>query len=98
MAAQTTESVEERATRERDSKLRKAYTMASQDLRTKYHDEFLDLQAERCKELGVEWAPRLTAEAKAEREFNALLREFPHLADRFKPDPVPEPGPDPDEA
>jgi hypothetical protein len=63
--------------------LRKSYDMATQDLREAHHDEFVKLRKQRATELGVVWEPRLTAEQRAEQEFDRLLTEFPHLADRL---------------
>lgn len=67
---------------ERDKRLQKAYTAATQELRTKYRDEFNDLYSKHAAEHGVEWSPRLTAEQRAEQEFDRLLEQFPHLRNR----------------
>jgi hypothetical protein len=67
----------------RKAALRKAYGTATQDLRENHRDEFNDLYAERAKELGVEWSPRQTPEQRAEQAFDALLADYPHLAERI---------------
>jgi len=67
-----------------DNLLRKTYDVATQRLREQYPEEFRKLRQEAAEELGVEWTPRLTAEQRAERDFDSLLEEFPHLADRVK--------------
>lgn len=67
---------------ERGTALRKAYGTANTRLREAHREEFDNLYAEAAAELGVEYTPRLTAEQKAEQEFSALLREYPHLASK----------------
>lgn len=67
---------------ERKNKLRTAYGQATQELRDNHRDEFNELYAAAAKEAGVEWSPRLTPEQRAERQYDALLAEYPHLADR----------------
>jgi len=69
---------------DRKALLRKAYGTASQRLRENHREEFNDLRSTAAKELGVEWAPRLTAEEKAEAEFDALLDAHPHLRERLQ--------------
>jgi hypothetical protein len=68
---------------ERDRRLQKAYTAATQELREAHRDEFNDLYSKHAADQGVEWKPRLTPEQKAEQEFERLLQDFPHLMDRF---------------
>ncbi len=68
---------------ERDKRLGKAYTTATQELRKAHRDEFNDLYQKYAAEAGVEWSPRLTPEQKAEQEFDRLVTEYPHLAERF---------------
>jgi hypothetical protein len=69
---------------EQDNKaaLRKAYGMASQQLRENHRDEFNDLYGKAAAELGVEWSPRKTPEQRAQEQFDALLAEYPSLAER----------------
>jgi hypothetical protein len=73
------------ATEDTESKdlLRKTYDMATQRLREEYAEEFIDLRKAAAKELGVEWEPRLTPEQRAAQEFDSLIRQYPHLADRI---------------
>jgi 23S rRNA A2030 N6-methylase RlmJ len=67
---------------ERKSKLRQAYSQATQELREENRDRFNELYAEKAAELDVEWSPRRTAEQKAEDVFDSLLAEYPHLRER----------------
>lgn len=60
--------------------LRQTYEIATQALRERHREEFIELRKEAAKELGVEWNPRLTAAEKAEQEFDRLLRDYPELA------------------
>lgn len=93
MAREATALTEEqKATRQ--ARLNKAYGSASQELRDRHRDEFNTLYSEHARELGEEWHPRLTPEQRASEEFDALLAEFPHLADRLStgdPTEAPEP-------
>jgi hypothetical protein len=61
------------------AKTRKAYSAATRRLREAHKDEFNGFMREEAKRLGVDWAPRLTPEQKAEQEFDRLLEEHPHL-------------------
>lgn len=70
---------------ERKELLRQAYGAATQKLRDAHRDEFNRLYQESAAELGVEWAPRPTAEQRAEAEFDALLEQYPHLKERTQP-------------
>ena len=63
--------------------LRKAYSVASQQLREAHRAEFNDLHAAAAKELNVDWEPRLSPEERAAMQIDALLSEFPELKDRF---------------
>ena len=72
----------EMTSEERDKRLQKAYTAATQRLRDAHRDEFNTLYETAATEQGVEWKPRQTAEQKAESEFDRLLAEYPHLKDR----------------
>lgn len=65
--------------------LRQTYDMATQRLREAHREEFIGYRQDAATELGVEWQPRLTAEQRAERDFDALLAEFPHLKERLAP-------------
>ena len=67
---------------ERDKRLQKAYTAATQALRESHRDEFNTLYSEHAEKHGVEWQPRLTAEQKAEQEFDSLVKAYPHLLER----------------
>lgn len=69
---------------ERKEALRKTYDVATQRLRERFPEEFIDLRKEAAKELGVEWEPRMTAEQRAEQEFNRLVTEYPHLAEQLR--------------
>jgi len=75
----------EMTTEERDRRLQKAYTRATQTLREQHRDDFNELYSKFAAEQGVEWQPRLTPEQKAEQELDALLDAFPHLMTRFQP-------------
>jgi hypothetical protein len=81
----TSETAPEMTAEERDKRLQKAYTAATQALREIHRDEFNDLYSVHAEKHGVEWKPRLSAEQKAEQEFDRLLRDFPHLVDRIAP-------------
>lgn len=70
--------------------LRQTYDIATQRLREARHEEFVKYRLEAAQELGVEWSPRLTPEQKAEREFDMLLEQFPHLADKLVAERVPD--------
>lgn len=69
---------------ERKALLRQAYGTASQRLREENRDRFNELRIEAAKDLGVEWAPRPTADEKAEQEFDALIEAHPHLRERLQ--------------
>jgi hypothetical protein len=77
----------------RDKLLTKAYGKATASLRDAHRDEFNRLYAQSAQALGVKWEPRLTDEQKAERDLDALLERFPHLRQKFDPDPEPDPEP-----
>lgn len=62
--------------------LRQAYGQATQDLREAHREDFNKFYAARAEALGVSWAPRPSAEEKAEATFDQLLVEYPHLRDR----------------
>lgn len=76
------EQPEEMTSQDRDKRLQKAYTSATQQLRDNHRDEFNDLYSKYAEEQGVEWKPRLTPEQKAEAEYDRLLEQYPHLRDR----------------
>lgn len=63
--------------------LRKSYDMATQRLRKANEEDFIKFRREAAEELGIEWEPRLSQEQRAEQEFDALLEQYPHLADRI---------------
>lgn len=78
----TDEQAGEMTAQERDKRLQKAYTSATQQLRDNHRDEFNDLYQKYAEEQGVEWKPRLTPEQKAEAEYDRLLEQYPHLRER----------------
>jgi len=80
----------EMTSEERDKRLQKAYTAATQALREAHRDEFHTLYSKHAEEQGVEWSPRLTAEQKAKQEFDRLVRDYPSLLDQAA---VPDQGP-----
>jgi hypothetical protein len=73
---------ESQATIERKDLLRQAYSKATARLRDEHRTEFNQFYAEAAKDLGVEWSPRLSDEEKAERAFEQLLTDYPHLRER----------------
>lgn len=75
----------EMTSEERDRRLQKAYTAATQELRDGHRDEFNALYSKHAEAHGVDWSPRLTAEQKAEQEFDRLVRDYPHLLERTPP-------------
>lgn len=83
----TTEGTES-ADEKRSSLLRKAYGAATTRLREQYRTEFDALYSQEAEALGVEYTPRLTAEQKAEQQMQALLAEFPHLAEKVAQQPA----------
>lgn len=80
--ASAEEAAAEMTSEERDRRLGKAYTAATQALRAAHRDEFNALYSQHAEEQGVEWKPRLSAEQKAEQEFDALVSAYPHLLER----------------
>lgn len=64
--------------------LNKAYGAATAKLRDAHRDEFNRLYQAEAAELGVEWKPKLTPEQKAKNDLDAILAEYPHLADDFR--------------
>lgn len=70
---------------ERSNKLRKAYGNATTRLREQYRTEFDALYSQEAEALGVDYTPRLTPEQKAQQEFDALLEQYPNLAQRVQP-------------
>lgn len=76
----------EMTSEERDKRLQKAYTAATQALRDVHREEFNTLYSEHAEKQGVEWSPRLTPEQKAEQEFDKLVKDFPHLLERATAD------------
>jgi len=67
---------------DRKARLRAAYGRATQELREKHRGEFHTLYQTAAANAGVEWHPRLTAEQRAEQEFDTLVTQFPHLLNR----------------
>lgn len=73
----------------RQSALAKAQRNADKALREAYSDEWNGLMQKAAAAEGIkDWAPRKTAEQKAEEDLQRLLSEFPHLADKIKTDGV----------
>lgn len=83
-AVQNAEGNTEDPARERQRKLRQAYSTATTRLREQYRTEFDDLYSQEAEALGVDYTPRPTAEQKAEQELTALLEQFPHLAEKVR--------------
>lgn len=71
---------------DRSAALRKAYASATARLRAENREQFEKFYGEEAAALGVEYTPRLTAEQRAEREFEELLEQFPHLRDKVRDD------------
>lgn len=69
---------------ERKVALRKAYGLATTELRENHRDEFNDLYQKAAKAEGVEWSPRPTEEQQAAALFDDLLVRFPHLRERVE--------------
>jgi hypothetical protein len=82
VAAKKAEETNEVTPEERDRRLQKAYTAATQELRQTHRDEFNDAYSRHASELGVEWRPRPSAEQKAEEQFDALLPPGRHNSTR----------------
>lgn len=72
---------------EEKSLIRKAYGQATQDLRLQYRSDFNAFMVDRCKALGVTWAPKPTKDEAVVAQFDALIAENPWLADRLPPIP-----------
>ena len=68
---------------DRDAKLRQAYSLAAQELRTNHQKEFNDLRVKHSAALGVEWTPRPSKDERAEQELDRLLAENPALVERL---------------
>lgn len=66
---------------ERDKLVRKAYAEATKELRSTYHDEFVELQKKHAEALGVDWSPRLTEEQRAKQAYEELVEKYPHFAE-----------------
>ena len=66
---------------ERTKVLQTAYAKATTKLREEYRDRFNELRSQYAAEQGVQWQPKPTAEQQAEREFRALLEQYPHLVE-----------------
>lgn len=81
-----TESTTEQGTIDRDAALKKAYQQATAALRDEQRERFNVLYSEKALALGVEWKPKQTAEEKAEEEFQRLLAQYPHLAEKVQQD------------
>lgn len=68
---------------DKDALIRKAYTNATQKLREKYPADFNELRMKAAEELGFDWSPRPSKEAKAKAELLRLLEENPSLLDNL---------------
>jgi len=79
----------EAATPTRDQLMTRQYSMATQWLREKYPDDFTALRVKASAELGLDWTPKLSPEKQAEKDLDALLDKFPHLRQKFEPEPEP---------
>lgn len=64
------------------TKKRQAYSNAEKALREKHQDEFRDLVKAEATKLGVTYVFRKTKEERAREQYEALLAEFPELAQR----------------
>lgn len=69
--------------KDRDTKIRKAYANAIKRLRDTHLEEFRALQAEEAAALGVDWTPKPTKEEKAEAQLAELLAANPTLKERL---------------
>jgi hypothetical protein len=67
-----------------EATLRQAYGQATTKLREAHREEFQRYYKESAEALGVEYKPRLSKEERAERDLDALLKEFPHLRSKFE--------------
>jgi len=81
-AAPTMGETKESTEQARSALLRQAYGAATTRLRESHREEFDRLYAAEATQRGVEYTPRLTAEQKAEQEFQRLLEQYPHLAEK----------------
>lgn len=66
---------------ERDKLVRRAYAEATKELRSTYHDQFVELQKKHAKALGVDWQPRLTEEQRARQTYEELVAKYPHFSE-----------------
>lgn len=67
----------------KDSLLRKAYTIATTQLRDAHKEEFLKYQQAAAQKLGVDWTPRKTKEQRAREQVSKLLEANPALRDEL---------------
>lgn len=67
----------------RENALRKAYTQATTDLRTKHQSEFNELMKLHAKAAGYDWEPKKTAEDRAREQVAEILEKFPKLAEEL---------------
>lgn len=63
----------------KESRLRAAYSAATQALREQHREDFNRLYAAEAKQRGVDWKPKPTARERAEAQLAALLAEHPDL-------------------
>jgi hypothetical protein len=71
----------------KDSLQREAYGAATKRIREDNRSTFNLYMQEEMKARGLEWAPKPTAEEKAEAQLQAILAEHPGLAARITGDP-----------
>jgi len=75
--AETTTPTEQKS---KDTLQREAYSAATKRVRESHRDEFNTFMVEEMKARGLDWAPKPTAEEKAEAELQRILAEHPGLA------------------
>lgn len=88
MAGKTTQAAPEQAPApdekaDRESGLRKAYSLATTRLREEFRTDFDRLYSEEAEKLGLTYTPKPTPEQKAKADLEKLLAEYPHLKDEL---------------
>lgn len=68
---------------DRQDAINASYAAAAKWLREEHLAEFNTKRQELLKEQGIEWAPPLTDEQKAEAELRKLVEQHPDLAKKF---------------
>lgn len=69
---------------DRSKALSSARNAAVNTLIENHKDEFNKAMIAEAKKRGEEWTPRKTEEEKAQEQFEALLAEHPHLAEKIR--------------